>query len=452
MTFPFRPPSPSPARLLARAGTLLLAVACTALLNLNAAQAQDAALPAAGVTPAAAQAEQMGVTFLPLVENVYSGISGDRLGLANGHFRLEGYPAVNSLNAGWYLDWWSRPDPQRPRGIEYAQMVRLHQKLTCPVGTTPDRTLCPYARPHSYTVDPPLQQIAINARTNPGSMWFVGNEMDRRDWPGGHQDEMLPELYAMAYHDIHTVIKEADPTARVAVGAVMQVTDLRRRYLNRIWDAYRDRYGSDLPADMWNIHNYIGSEECSYERVNGRRELVCPVMGVPPGETVLSGAYISESWRHTDHTTFDQQVRRMRQWMKDHGQMDKPLIVSEYGVLSTDDQVCPHPQHEDERLRESARACYLAHPDGIIPLTDPNYVHDFMLWSFDYFLNTKDCSLSAVDDCRLVQRWVWFSLDAAGGFNRHGQLFDVSSRDMTTAGGKFSQWVADNQLALELEP
>lgn len=30
---------------------------------------------------------------------------------------------------------------------------------------------------------------------------------------------------------------------------------------------------------------------------------------------------------------FDEQIRDMRQWMKDHGQQDKPLLLTEFSVL-----------------------------------------------------------------------------------------------------------------------
>ena len=35
-----------------------------------------------------------------------------------------------------------------------------------------------------------------------------------------------------------------------------------------------------------------------------------------------------------------------------------------------------------------------------------------MIQTFDYFLNTKDCNLGyAADQCRLVQRWNWYSFN-----------------------------------------
>ena len=434
-------PGKTASRLLAAAGVLAVA-ALLALCGPRAAQAQDAAPPADGSATLN--------LYFPLIENDFTGVTGDRIGFA-GIPRLDLYPTVNGLGIGWYHDWWNRTNPQRPRGIEYAQTVRLHQNLTCRRGTTPDRAICPYAQPYGYTTEMPLSYVADSARAMPGSIWFIGNEIDSRDVPGSHQDEILPELYAVAYHDIYHTIKQADPTARVANGSVIQVTDLRVRYLDRVWNSYRERYGEDMPVDVWNIHNYIGPEMCRYEQRHGRRQLVCYNMGIPAGESVLSGAYLSEDWRHTDHQAFDQQIRRMRQWMKDHGQMGKPLVITEYGVLNTGTIHCPNLADANPRLRESAEECYAAHPDGVVRLDEADNVHEFMLWSFDYLLNARDCTLSAVDDCRLVQRWAWFSLESSGGYNPHGQLFDLGTREMTAAGRKFGQWAFDNQDALELD-
>ena len=97
---------------------------------------------------------------------------------------------------------------------------------------------------------------------------------------------------------------------------------------------------------------------------------------------------------------FDQQIRAFRAWMKAREQ-NKPLIVSEYGVLYS----------------------------HVAELNVAATVRDFMLWKFRLLLNTKDCSLGyAADECRLVQRWAWYGLDDPGNeFNRYGSLFNFST-------------------------
>jgi hypothetical protein len=137
--------------------------------------------------------------------------------------------------------------------------VRVHQELVCPLWSenAADREKCPYKQPHSYWMFPSMEKLPFYVRASPGSLWLIGNETDRRDWsiPGGAlgQDEMLPETYAMAYHDIYQAIKAADPTAKVAIGGVIQATPVRLQYLTKIWDSYKSLYGTEMPVDVWNV-------------------------------------------------------------------------------------------------------------------------------------------------------------------------------------------------------
>ncbi len=379
---------------------------------------------------APADAPQETTTFhLPLIMNDHSPQMADRVGFGAGIDSIDAFPEVRSLNAGWYVDWQVRIQPKRPGGIEHMQMVRVHQDLTCPIGTTADRTLCPYKEPHSYTYWPDRATIEAAAKANPGVIWFIGNEMDRYDWPGGgSQDEILPTLYPVAYHDLYNIIKGADPTARVAIGGVIQMTPMRKQYLDIIWAKYQELYGVKMPVDVWNVHNFIGSEFCRDEKnASGQMERMCYGMGIPPGVDGLIGSYYGEDWRHTDHATFDQQIRAMRQWIKDNDDMNKPLYVTEYGVLYT--TLCPQTDPKEKQK------CINWYGDKYVDYEDPAVVHDFMLWTFDYFRTTKDCSLSGTDDCRLVQRWAWYSLQNDGwGFNPYGALFDTATRNITDAG------------------
>lgn len=326
-----------------------------------------------------------------------------RLGFGANTSPLTRFAQINTLKAGWYYDWGVNTKPARPNNMEYAQTIRVHQKLTCPLYSlnAHDRELCPYAVPHDYEFRPNLDTIAAAAQANPGSLWLIGNEMDRRDWPGGGQDEILPETYAVVYHDLYHFIKGVDPKARVAIGGVIQATPLRLEYLTKVWNAYQQRYGTLMPVDVWNVHNFILKEQLNDYGA-----------GIPPGSNALQGVVHDSDRTHVDMTIFDQQIRAFRSWMKARGQQDKPLIVSEYGVLYW---------HEG--------------------LEDLNIVQTFMIQTFDYFLETRDCYLGyPVDDCRLVQRWAWYSLDDTGvssGFNRYGALFDPASRQITPTGERF---------------
>ncbi|RLT40453.1 MAG: hypothetical protein DWI57_08450 [Chloroflexi bacterium] len=339
-------------------------------------------------------------------------------------------PAIRSLGAGVYNNWRTNSAPVTPDGIHFVQTVRVHQLLTCPLNSENawNRDACPYAEPHSYQVKPSLTDIAAVARASPAALWLVGNEMDRRDWHLGGQDEMLPALYATAYHDIYTAIKAADPTAQVAIGGIIQATPLRLAWLDGVWESYAQQYGAEMPVDVWNVHNFVLREVFQSYGAD-----------IPPGfaaDDARAVVYDSD-WTHINLAIFDAQIRAFRAWMAARGQQEKPLIVSEYGVLY--------------------RHCALWRWTGTEFVCDQNFndeqtVVAFMLATFDYFLSARDCTLGYVaDGCRLVQQWFWFSLDhPADGFNRHARLYDSASGALTPAGIAFRDWVAAHRERLSL--
>jgi hypothetical protein len=404
-----------------------LAIVVCAAFSPQVASAQDAASDTA---------PQETTSFhLPLVMNDYTPQMADRLGYGVGIFKITDFPEIRSLQAGWYVDWRVTPNPLRPGGIEYMPTVRMHQNLTCPIGTTADRTLCPYVEPHSYTYWPDQATLEATAKANPGMTWLVGNEPDRIDGCcQTYQDEMLPTLYPVAYHEIYHIIKAADPTAKVAIAGIVQMTPMRQQYLDIVWAKYQELYGEKMPVDVWNVHNFIGSEFCRQEiNANKQAERVCYSMAVPPGIAGDIGSYYGEDWRHVHKPTFDQQIRAMRQWIKDNDDMNKPLIVTEYGVLFP--TLCPNKEPVERQK------CINYYGSNYVELEDPAVVQDFMIWSFEYFSNTKDCNLSGVDDCRLVQRWAWYSLQDDGwGFNPYGALFDTPTRNITATGTLFRDY------------
>jgi len=55
------------------------------------------------------------------------------------------------------------------------------------------------------------------------------------------------------------------------------------------------------------------------------------------------------------------------------------------------------------------------------------------------------------DGCRLVQRWLWFSLNhPTDGFNVHARLYDSPSDSLTPAGIAFRDWAAAHRDPLSL--
>lgn len=313
---------------------------------------------------------------------------------------------IASLRGGWYLNFMSLLVPTRPFGIEFAQMVRPKQLKVSPVYNAP------YVVPYTYTLSLPLSSIAANAAANPGALWLIGNEIDRRDWDCGSyacgQDEITPELYAEAYHDVYTAIKTADPTAQVAIGGVVEVTPLRLKYLDRIWTTYLARYGTPMPADVWNMHPYMLDE------VRNR-----PGADIPAGLTETVGVLYGD-WQNDNLDAFKQQVVMFRQWMAGKGQQNKPLIISEFGVL-----LPTWYQDQQGNFYTLAR------------------VKNFMYGSLDYLLTAQDATLGyPADDYRLVQRWNWFSLDWPPQFF-NGNLFSYTTKTIQQLGLDWKAYVND---------
>jgi len=366
-------------------------------------------------------------THLPMVSNLPQ--LATRLGFATTAGSPGPFTEVASLKAGWYLNWNVREKPDQPNGMEFAQMVRIHQDITCPLGSAlaHNRLICPYVVPHSYTYRPNAATIEKVARARPGSVWMIGNEIERKDWAGGYQDEILPELYAEAYHELYNLIKAADPLAKIAIGGVIQTTPLRMKYLDRILNHYQTTYGVKMPVDIWNIHTFILPEKSGAWGAD-----------IPVGLSETEGAYLfhlgtngevlSHMPEHLDGNLIAQQIRDFRQWMKDRGEQEKPLIISEYSVLL---------------------------PNWVLGLPDADAqpVIDFMLWSFDHFLTAKDCEIGyTADDCRLIQRWVWYSLDDTVNFNEHQAFFDKTTKDITPTGEAVRQFVQERMQELAKRP
>jgi hypothetical protein len=240
--------------------------------------------------------------------------------------------------------------------------------------------------------DPPSQEEIVRyARSYPGTLWMIGNEPD-----APAQDCVTPAEYAVMYHDLYNLIKGADPQAQVAIGGVVQGTPLRLRYLDRVLEEYQRLYGRKIPVDVWNVHGFI-----LRERVDSWG---CQI---PCGLSATQGMLYSID-DHDDMTIFQEQILRFRQWMKDNGERRKPLIVSEYGILMPE-------AYGFDRTR----------------------VEQFMLATFDYFMNAKSGTLGYPEDGnRLVQAWAWYSLDHKNfeGYVSHGHLFDPDTRKITPLG------------------
>jgi hypothetical protein len=246
------------------------------------------------------------------------------------------------LGAGWYLDWdaVARPGCARP---EHWQMVRVH-----PEGLTPA-----------------LEQIEALAAQATGLVWIVGNEPDV-----AAQDGVTPERYAAAYHDVYTALKAVDPGAQVAVAGVNQPTPLRLRYLDEVLVDYYAQFGERMPVDVWTVHGYLLNE--------ARGDWGA---GIPPGLPDESGEARTVA-DHGDLALFADQLRAFRGWLAERGYRDRPLALTEFGILMPAEYGYP-----------------------------PEVVSAFMRGAFDFLLSARDAATGdPADDNRLVQRWAWFSL------------------------------------------
>ncbi|MGQ9568788.1 MAG: hypothetical protein ACUVXH_04085 [Anaerolineae bacterium] len=294
----------------------------------------------------------------------------ERFGVGVPVGRITDYP-VERLGVGWYLTWRVEVDPPRPGGMAFWQVVRVSEE-----GYRPDALT-----------------IRAAARANPGAVWLLGNEPDVA-W----QDNVTPERYAEQYHDLYTLLEEADPAAVVAIAGVSQPTPLRLAYLERVLAAYRERYGVPMPVDLWNVHGFVLREERDSWGV-----------GIPPGLEWDAGL-LHEVQDHDDLGAFQEGIWRFRRWMARQGEREKPLAVTEYGVLMP--------------------ASY-----GF----DAARVQRFLYGTWDFFLTAADPEVGyPPDENRLVQWWCWYSL--ADTVYPTGNLADPRTKALTPLGAVWAAY------------
>jgi hypothetical protein len=241
---------------------------------------------------------------------------------------------------------------------------------------------------------PSGEELLAAIEANPGSLWLIGNEPDVR-W----QDNVAPETYARLYHELYHLLKTHDPSSQVAIGGITQPSPLRLRYLDLVLDTYESQYGEPMPVDVWNVHNFVLREERDDWGVD-----------IPPGIDEETGLLL-EIDDHDSLPQFEEQIVDFRRWMKGRGQQNKPLIVTEYGILMPADYGFP-----------------------------PARVESFMINTFEFFRTAADPDLGyPPDDYRLVQRWCWYSL--ADTAYPTGNLYQPETGNLTSLGTAFRRYV-----------
>jgi hypothetical protein len=273
---------------------------------------------------------------------------------------------TSGLGAGWYTDWAARSNPPHLGGAEYARTVYLNVNGV---------TRCDWATTASQ-VSPNITgtQLINNVKLNPGALWLIGNEPDSM-YNGA---PIAPTLYAELYHYFYTTIKAADPTAKVAIGAIVQPSPLRMEYLDKVLTHYQNTYSQSLPTDLWNIHFYILNEGPCNASWGAT---------VPPDSSSNYGWNISFNASSLLNLNFMRDsLLDFRLWMKERGYQNIPLIITEYGVL-------PPPSYSGF---SDARAA------------------QFLQDSTETFFTWTDPDVGyPADDYRLIQYWAWFSSDHA---------------------------------------
>ena len=229
----------------------------------------------------------------------------------------------------------------------------------------------------------------------PGAVWVIGNEPDVIV-----QDNLTPQEYARIFHTTVNYIKARDPSAKIAIAGVSQPTPLRMAYLDIVLDTYQAEYGTPMPIDIWTVHAFVLREEAGSWGV-----------GIPPGMS-SAGARLYEISDHGNLDIIKQNLVDFRAWMAGRGYQERPLAVTEYGIVMPHDYGFP-----------------------------PEMVADFMVRSFDYFVSASNGTGYGADNGHLVQWWFWFSLyEGEEGYGT-GNLYDAATGQLTPLGWTFANYV-----------
>lgn len=301
--------------------------------------------------------------------------------------RITDYAGIEELGFGWYSDWTVQRNPPLLPGMEFAQLVQTR------------------AWPPNWN------RIREAVLANPGSLWIIGNEPETRG-----QGEHTPAEYAVRYYEAYEFIKGLDPTAQIAIGGVVMPSPLRLKWLDLCMAYYRSAFGEAMPVDVWNIHVQILQEKRDPPNNWG-----CGVpFGLPEAEGRL---YTIQD--NCNVEIFKQLVNEFCLWLVERGERQKPLIISEFGVLMPSD--------------------YIGGDQAVL---------NFMESTFRFLLDARDPQLGyAADGGRLVQRWMWFSLNfpsrdpLTGQDSFNGALYDWQRPDrLTIFGERYRDFIRRERL------
>lgn len=332
--------------------------------------------------------------------------------------QIKSYP-IQPLRISWYLDYRATAEAKPPSGITYYPMIRLEQ-----IGDSYSYSVFANRAP---TTDADLSAV-IDA--HPGTYWFIGNEPDRKQY----QDDLEPQVYARAYHELYLRIKRQDPTAKIVAGTIVQPTPVRLQYLDLVLSAYYEQYLTRMPVDVWSFHNFILNEaNCAhYSKLYPDRpdyvDSICWGADIPPGLDDVTDGMRIDVQNNDDIELFKQQVIAFRKWLAERGYRNTPVFLSEFGILMPEG---------------------LFRPDFNVPR-----VNAFMDASFDFLLNSTDPEIGYPSDGnRLVQRFSWYSVEDKVDHN--GYLFDNDlpvSTSRSAYGTNFANYTGSLQEEIDFYP
>jgi hypothetical protein len=345
-----------------------------------------------------------------------------------------GAPFLTNVGIGWVYTFGAVKPDWVPDGVHFAHMIRLKQ----------DKDGATYLP--SYTVRPSLSNNGLGRLidANPGALWIVGNEVDRF----ARQDDLMPDMYATAYHDVYHYIKSRDPSARVAVSGLVQVTPGRLQYLDKVLSAYRLKYGSGMPVDVWTFHAYIFAERKEVYNGKGGNPVWAWIANGTDPELAIKEPHeerplaerlalcAREDYycikEHDDPALFEKQVVEMRRWMKINGYQNTPLILTEWSQLFW-------------YIIGANGDCNIKDEDG--NCFTPQRVTRFMERTLDYLDNATSQELGyPADRYRMVQQWAWYSMDPLSrDVNTDGNpslLVNWEGTALTQMGQKYKQRIA----------
>lgn len=194
-------------------------------------------------------------------------------------------------------------------------------------------------------VRPHFDSVAVRQalRQHPGAWWLVGNEPN-----DPFQDNLSPAAYAAFYHRFARLAWGVDRSCHLVPAGIANAD---WRWAQAFRDSYVQQYGEPPRVAAWNIHNYI----------------------LEPDRDQLE---LSE---------FQARVIAFRQWMAQVGEADKPLLLTEFGVL-------------------------FGAGLGGRPAEDPARIEAFVRGAVAWLASTE-----------YVQGWAWFANHTGGQFN--GDLY-----------------------------